>query len=53
MLFHGCSPPVAWARLPEIIAQRLEAHVSRSDLTDQQRANGAEELLAVIRRYSK
>lgn len=39
--------------LDEIIAEHLEAHVSRSDLTDQERANGAHELLAVIRRYSK
>lgn len=39
--------------LDEIIAEHLEAHVSRSGLTDQERANGAEELLAVIRRYSK
>ncbi|MDE2563349.1 MAG: metal/formaldehyde-sensitive transcriptional repressor [Sphingomonadales bacterium] len=39
--------------LDEIIAEHLEAHVSRSGLTDQARAEGAEELLAVIRRYSK
>ena len=39
--------------LDEIIAEHLEAHVSRSGLTDQERASGAEELLAVIRRYSK
>ena len=39
--------------LDEIIAEHLEAHVSRSGLTDQERTNGAEELLAVIRRYSK
>jgi DNA-binding FrmR family transcriptional regulator len=39
--------------LDEIIAEHLEAHVTRPDLTDQERAEGAEELLAVIRRYSK
>lgn len=39
--------------LGEIIAEHLEAHVSRAGLTDQERADGAEELLAVIRRYSK
>lgn len=39
--------------LDEIIAEHLEAHVARADLSDQERADGAEELLAVIRRYSK
>lgn len=39
--------------LDEIIAEHLEAHVSRSGLSDTERAEGAEELLAVIRRYSK
>lgn len=39
--------------LDEIIAEHLGAHVSRSGLTDEERAEGAEELLAVIRRYSK
>ncbi|MGN6277783.1 MAG: metal/formaldehyde-sensitive transcriptional repressor [Sphingomonas sp.] len=39
--------------LDEIIAELLEAHVSRPGLTDAERAEGAEELLAVIRRYSK
>lgn len=39
--------------LDEIIAEHLEAHVSRAGLTDEERAEGAEELLAVIRRYSK
>jgi len=39
--------------LDEIIAEHLEAHVSRSGLTDEERCDGAEELLAVIRRYSK
>lgn len=37
----------------EIIAQHLEAHVARPGLDDADRARGAEELLAVIRRYSK
>lgn len=39
--------------LDEIIAEHLEAHVSGPGLTDQERAEGADELLAVIRRYSK
>lgn len=39
--------------LDEIIAEHLEAHVAHPGLTDQERAEGAEELLAVIRRYSK
>jgi len=39
--------------LDEIIAEHLEAHVSRSGLSDEERAKGAEELLAVIRRYAK
>lgn len=39
--------------LDEIIAEHLDAHVSRAGLTDQERAEGAEELLKVIRRYSK
>ena len=39
--------------LDEIIAEHLEAHVSRSGLSDEERTKGAEELLAVIRRYSK
>jgi DNA-binding FrmR family transcriptional regulator len=39
--------------LDEIIAEHLEAHVSRAGLTDTERAQGAEELLAVIRRYAK
>ncbi|KTF68285.1 metal/formaldehyde-sensitive transcriptional repressor [Sphingomonas sp. HT-1] len=37
----------------EIIAGHLEAHVARAGLTDEARAQGADELLAVIRRYSK
>ena len=39
--------------LDEIIAEHLEAHVSRPGLTDDERSDGAEELLTVIRRYSK
>lgn len=39
--------------MDEIIAEHLEAHVSRPGLKDAERAAGAEELLAVIRRYSK
>jgi DNA-binding FrmR family transcriptional regulator len=39
--------------LDEIIAEHLEAHVSRPGLTDGERAQGAEELLTAIRRYSK
>lgn len=39
--------------MDEIIAEHLEAHVSRPGLDDAERATGAEDLLAVIRRYSK
>lgn len=39
--------------MDEIIAEHLEAHVARAGLTDEERASGAEELLAVIRRYAK
>lgn len=39
--------------LDEIIAEHLEAHVARPGLNDVERAAGAQELLAVIRRYSK
>jgi DNA-binding FrmR family transcriptional regulator len=39
--------------LDEIIAKHLEAHVARPGLTDDERAEGADELLAAIRRYSK
>ena len=39
--------------LDEIIAEHLEAHVSRAGLSDAERTRGAEDLLAVIRRYSK
>ena len=39
--------------LDEIIADHVEAHVARSGLSDEERARGAKELLAAIRRYSK
>lgn len=39
--------------MDEIIADHLEAHVAASGLSDAERAAGAEELLAVIRRYAK
>jgi DNA-binding FrmR family transcriptional regulator len=39
--------------LDEIVEDHLREHVARPDLTDAQRAVGADELIAVIRRYSK
>ena len=39
--------------LDEIVEDHLREHVARPDLTDAQRAAGADELIAVIRRYSK
>ena len=39
--------------LDEVIAEHLEAHVAREGLSDEERARGADELLAAIRRYSK
>jgi DNA-binding FrmR family transcriptional regulator len=39
--------------LEEIIEDHLREHVARPGLADAERAEGAEELLAVIRRYSK
>lgn len=39
--------------MDEIIAEHVEAHVARPGLTDEERAEGADELLAVIRRYAK
>ncbi|MCW2394785.1 MULTISPECIES: metal/formaldehyde-sensitive transcriptional repressor [unclassified Sphingobium] len=39
--------------LDEIIAEHLEAHVARPGLSDTERQQGADELLAVIRRYAK
>lgn len=39
--------------MEEIIAEHLEEHVAAPDLSDAARAQGAADLLAVIRRYSK
>lgn len=39
--------------LDEVIAEHLEAHVAAPGLTVAERKGGADELLAVIRRYSK
>ncbi|MDZ3832326.1 MAG: metal/formaldehyde-sensitive transcriptional repressor [Sphingopyxis sp.] len=39
--------------LDEVIASHLEEHVAAPGLTDAERRAGADELLAVIRRYSK
>lgn len=39
--------------LDEIVAEHLDAHVARPGLSDEERARGADELLAAIRRYSK
>lgn len=39
--------------MDEIIAEHLENHVSRPGLSDAERAEGAEELLTVVRRYAK
>ncbi len=39
--------------LDEVIADHLTEHVARADLSDAERSAGAEELLAVIRRYAK
>jgi len=39
--------------MDEIIAEHLGAHVAAPGLTDKQRQRGADELLAVIRRYAK
>lgn len=39
--------------LDEVIAEHLEAHVAAPDLSDAERRQGAEELMAVIRRYAK
>ncbi|MBN8812772.1 MULTISPECIES: metal/formaldehyde-sensitive transcriptional repressor [unclassified Sphingomonas] len=39
--------------LDEIIADHLQAHVAHPALSDAERAQGAEDLLAVIRRYAK
>lgn len=39
--------------LDEVIAEHLDAHVAASGLSEADRKAGADELLAVIRRYSK
>lgn len=39
--------------MDEIIAQHLAEHVARPGLGDAERTAGADELLAVIRRYAK
>ena len=39
--------------MEEIVAEHVEHHVARPGLSAVQRAEGAHELLAVIRRYSK
>lgn len=39
--------------MEEVIAEHLEEHVAHPGLSDDARARGAQDLLAVIRRYSK
>ncbi|BBK41276.1 transcriptional regulator [Allostella vacuolata] len=39
--------------MDEIVADHLREHVARPDLDDRARAAGAEELIAVIRRYAR
>jgi DNA-binding FrmR family transcriptional regulator len=39
--------------LDEIVEDHLREHVARPGLSDAERAAGAEELIAVIRRYSR
>ncbi len=39
--------------MDEIIVDHLEAHVARAGLSAEARAQGAAELMAVIRRYAK
>ncbi len=39
--------------MEELIEDHLREHVARSGLTDAERAEGTEELLAAIRRYAK
>ncbi|EWY42579.1 transcriptional regulator [Skermanella stibiiresistens SB22] len=39
--------------MDEIVEDHLREHVAKPGLTDEQRAAGAEELVAVIRRYNK
>ena len=39
--------------LDEVIAEHLEAHVARAGLSDEERYQGAQDLMAAVRRYSK
>lgn len=39
--------------MDEIVEDHVRKHVARPDLDDEDRAAGAEELIAVIRRYAK
>lgn len=39
--------------MDELIEEHLREHVARPDLDDASRADGAEELIAAIRRYAK
>jgi len=39
--------------LDEVIAEHLEAHVARPGLSDEERNQGAQDLMAAVRRYSK
>ncbi len=39
--------------LDEVVESHLREHVARPGLSDEERAQGAEELAAVIRRYSR
>ena len=58
----GCSTilhQVAGARgainglMDELVESHVREHVARTDLTDEQRAAGAEELITAVRRYAK
>lgn len=39
--------------MDEIVEEHIEAHVAHPDLSPKERAEGARELMAAIRRYSK
>lgn len=39
--------------LDEVIAEHLQAHVVKAGLTDEERSQAADDLLAAIKRYSK
>jgi DNA-binding FrmR family transcriptional regulator len=50
----GCiDVPAMNGLMDEIIEEHVRAHVAAPDLTAEDRAAGAEELIAVIRRYAK